>query len=349
MNLHKPTRNVTLNDVAEASGVSHQTVSRVINNSPNVAEATRARVRKVITALGYRPNSAARQLVTGTRNTVGIISYGMNHYGPAQMVQSIEHALKQQGYGLVLASLDSLEAASLQAAIAALEHYPIAGLILVTPLLADSLTDVAQFCGGVPFVLVDAPATLVTSTGTPTVRIDQALGSQLATEHVLSLGHQRIAEISGPRLWSGAAERHQAWCDVLCEAGLVGHSLESDWTAAGGFEAAEHLIANYICDASDPITAIVAGNDQMALGALAALHAHGLRVPEDVSIVGFDDVPEAQFYTPPLTTVSQQFDDLGEQSSALLLELMAAGPAENQVVLAPSLVVRASTAQVTRA
>ncbi|MEM6431120.1 MAG: substrate-binding domain-containing protein, partial [Deinococcota bacterium] len=310
----------------------------------NVAKATRARVREVITALGYRPNSAARQLVTGARNTVGIISYGMNHYGPAQMVQSIERALKQQGYGLVLASLDSLEAASLQAAITALEHYPIAGLILVTPLLADSLTDVAQFCGGVPFVLVDAPASLA-STGTPTVRIDQALGSRLATEHILSLGHRRIAEISGPRLWSGASERHQAWSDALCAVGLSGQpSFESDWTAAGGFEATENIIMTDILELAEPVTAIVAGNDQMALGAIAALHARGLRVPDDVSVVGFDNVPEARFYEPPLTTISQQFDELGEQSSALLLELMTAKPVAKQAVLAPKLVVRSSTA-----
>lgn len=335
-------RKVTLNDVALASGVSHQTVSRVINDSPNVSAPTRDRVRRAIRELGYRPNRAARQLVTGTSTTIGIISYGMNYYGPAQMVQRTERALTEQGYSLVFASVDNLEPASLQRAIDALEQHAAAGLILVTPLLAASLADIPTMCREVPYVLVDAPPEV----NLPSVRIDQALGSALATRHVLELGHRHICEISGPLSWSGGRSRHRAWQDNVQQAGLTpGRSIESDWSAQGGYRAALELIRDPV---SASMTALVVGNDQMALGAMAALREVGLRVPDDVSVVGFDDIPEAQFFDPPLTTVMQQFDALGEQSAAYILERVGAQPTQDHdqhVTLQPRLVVRKSTAK----
>jgi LacI family transcriptional regulator len=344
--LTKPRKAVTLNDVALASGVSHQTVSRVINNSPNVSDPTRNRVRQAIRELGYRPNRAARQLVTGTSMTIGIISYGMNYYGPAQMVQRTERALTAQGYGLVFASVDDLEPASLQRAIDALEQHAAAGFILVTPLLAASLADIPTMCRGVPYVLVDAPPEV----NMPSVRIDQAAGSMLATQHLLELGHNHICEISGPLSWSGGRGRHQAWRDTLQQAGVTpGRSIESDWTAQGGYDAALELARD---PSSAAMTALVVGNDQMALGAIAALRDFGLRVPADVSVVGFDDVPEAQFFDPPLTTVVQQFDALGEQSAAYILERVGAKPAQDHdqhVTLQPRLVVRKSTVKPPRA
>lgn len=344
--LTKPRKAVTLNDVALASGVSHQTVSRVINNSPNVSAPTRERVRRAIHDLGYRPNRAARQLVTGTSTTIGIISYGMNYYGPAQMVQRTERALTEQGYGLAFASVDDLEPASLQRAIDALEQHAAAGFILVTPLLAASLADIPSMCQGVPYVLVDAPPEV----NLPSVRIDQSAGSALATRHLLELGHRVICEISGPLSWSGGRARHRAWLDTLQTAGLTpGRSIESDWTAQGGYDAALELIRDHVRDhVSASMTALVVGNDQMALGAMAALREVGLRVPDDVSVVGFDDVPEAKFFDPPLTTVAQQFDALGEQSAAYILERVGAKPAQDHgqhVTLQPRLVVRQSTAK----
>jgi len=341
-NLTKPRKAVTLNDVALASGVSHQTVSRVINNSPNVSAPTRERVRRAIRELGYRPNRAARQLVTGTSTTIGIISYGMNYYGPAQMVQRTERALTEQGYGLAFASVDDLEPASLQRAIDALEQHAVAGFILVTPLLAASLADIPTMCRGLPYVLVDAPPDV----NVPSVRIDQAAGSVLATQHLLDLGHRVICEISGPLSWSGGRARHQAWLNTLQHASVTpGRSIESDWTAQGGYDAVLELIRDPI---STTMTALVVGNDQMALGAMAALREVGLQVPADVSVIGFDDVPEAQFFDPPLTTVVQQFDALGEQSAAYILERVGAKPAkkhDQHVALQPRLVVRQSTAK----
>ncbi len=333
------TKAVTLNDVAEASGVSHQTVSRVINGSPQVAERTRARVLSVIAELGYRPNTAARQLVTGTSTTVGIISFGTHYYGPAQMVRELERALKDRGYGFALASIDSLELREIESALRELERHRVAGLILVTPLLEVQLRDIQSLCNNLPFVMIDAPR----GAKLPSVLFDQAYGSELATAHLLGLGHRDICEISGPLSWSGALERHRAWLITLERAGVIpGRSVEGDWTAAGGYRAAQELLA-----ANEPFTALVVGNDQMALGALAALREADVRVPEDVSVVGFDDVPEARFYNPPLSTVRQDFELLGQQSAAAILDFIETPertPA--QFLLQPELVVRPSTAPV---
>lgn len=330
----RPTKAVTLNDVAQASGVSHQTVSRVINNSPNVTTSTRERVLRAIKELGYRPNTVARQLVTGRSETIGIISFGANYYGPAQMVDSIERALKIRGYGFALASIATLHLNDIEKAIKEIGRHQVAGHILITPLLEVRLEDIQHLCNNLPCVMVDVGK----GAQLPSVIIDQAHGSKLATRHLLELGHRRFCEISGPMTWRDAFERHQAWEATLQEAGLEpGVSIESDWTAAGGYEAAKHLL-------NEQFSALVVGNDQMALGAIAALREHGIRIPEDVSVIGFDDVPEARYYSPPLTTVRQDFDTLGQQSATLILDLVENPERfEPQRVLVPELVVRSST------
>lgn len=286
-----PPKAVTLNDVARAAGVSHQTVSRVINEHPSVAPATRARVLAAIRELGYRPNALARKLVTGRSKTVGIVGFGTTFYGPAQMVLSVERALKGRGYGFALASVDDLERPSLEGAVRELGRHDVEGLILITPLREVSLAEIDALCGGRPFVMID----VAKGSPLPSVVIDQGHGSALATRHLVDLGHHHVAEISGPLAWHDAWARHEAWRETLLKAGLTpGRSVEGDWTAEGGYRAAEALLSS-----GERFTALVVGNDQMALGALAALSERGVRVPEEVSVVGFDDVPEARFYRPP--------------------------------------------------
>lgn len=333
----KMSRAVTLNDVAQASGVSHQTVSRVINDSPHVAAGTKARVLRAIAELGYRPNTVARQLVTGTSSTVGIISFGTTYYGPAQMVHSIEHALKQRGYGFVFASLESVGLRAVRHALRDLERHRVAGLILVTPLLKVRPQDVQALCQSLPFVMID----LYKGATLPSVSFDQAHGSALATKHLLDLGHRHICEISGPLAWSGAFERHEAWRATLQQANVApGLSVEGDWTAKGGYQAARKLLKH-------TFTALVVGNDQMALGAMAALREQGRRVPEDVSVVGFDDIPEARYFQPPLSTLRQDFGVLGRESAAYIVGLIEKGEAvSDQILIGPELVVRSSTAPV---
>jgi len=178
----------------------------------------------------------------------------------------------------------------------------------------------------------------------PSVVIHQHHGARLATQHLIERGHRAICEITGPMEWSGAKQRHEGWLAVLAEAGIrPGASVEADWTPLGGYRAAHRLL-----DEGERFTALFAGNDQMALGAMRALREAGLRIPQDVSIVGFDDVPEAAYFEPPLTTVRQDFTTLGQQAVELLLARMAVPDAPaHQRVLYPVLVERASVASPT--
>jgi DNA-binding LacI/PurR family transcriptional regulator len=327
----------TLEDVARCADVSYQTVSRVINDQPSVAEATRLRVQRAIEKLDYRPNRTARSLVTRRSNAVGIVSFGAAYYGPTQMLVHIETALKGRGYSLTFTTVDGRSLAAMRHAIGAFTSQNYDGIVMITPVSGFDVASVVALCGDTPFVMIDVdPRERVHS-----VAIAQAHGATLAAEHLITLGHQTFCEISGPLVWHDARLRHESWLAAVGAAGFTpGPSLESDWTAAGGFAATRQLL-----DMGVTFTALSVGNDQMALGAIRALRDAGLRVPEDVSVVGFDDVPEAAYFDPPLTTVRQDFVALGEQTVEYLVALIAApGVAPHQRVLYPQFVVRSSTA-----
>ncbi len=329
-------KQATLNDVALHSGVSYQTVSRVVNNHPHVAKETRARVLSAIQKLGYRPNRAARSLVTRRSSTIGVVSFGTTYYGPAQMVTNIEGAVKARGYSLTPVTIAELTLEALQSAVQELRSRSVDGIIMITPVLDLNLAHISGLCADIPFVMID----ITLGAAVPSVVIDQRHGAKLATQHLIGLGHRRIGEISGPLNWCDAKLRHEGWLATLHEAGLKpGPSVESDWTAAGGYEAAHRLL-----EAGFELSALVIGNDQMALGAMRALREHGLRVPEDVSVVGFDDVPEAAYFEPPLTTVRQDFRVLGKRSIDYLIRLIDKPDLPpHQSVLQPVLVERSST------
>lgn len=330
-------KKATLNDVAALSGVSYQTVSRVINNHPSVAESTRKRVLKIIEELDYRPNRAARSLVTRRSQTIGIISYGVKYYGPTQMLMNIEAAVRHQGYGLALTTTDELSLPELGRAIKDLVSQNVDGIVIITPIADVDLTRVTKLCANTPFVMVDADP----SAHIPSVAIDQRHGATLATRHLIDLGHRKICEISGPLNWYDAKLRHEGWLATLHQAGLApGPSIEGDWTAAGGYTAMQQLLAK-----GHEFSAVFIGNDQMALGAIRALREVGICVPLDISIVGFDDVPEAAYFDPPLTTIRQDFQALGQQSVEYLLALITKPSTPlHQRVLYPNLIVRSSTA-----
>lgn len=329
-------KRVTINDVARLAGVSSQTVSRVVNNHPYVSEDTRQRVQNAIRELDYYPNRVARSLVTQRTHMLGIISFGIDYYGPAQMVNNIERAAKIKGYGLSFSTVTSLTLDELNRAIEVLGARSVDGLLFITPVVGVNYSDLVKICRGVPFVQIDTQRT----SRVPSVVIDQYYGAQLATQHLIDRGHRDICEISGPLSWFGAQARHQSWQDTLTAAGLVpGLFLEGDWTAKSGYEITHRLLAE-----SSGFTALVAANDQMALGAIRALREHNLRVPDDVSIVGFDDVPEAPYFDPPLTTVRQDFAALGEQSVEYLVASIGNPDTPlQQCVLYPQLVEREST------
>jgi len=335
--MEKPnSKRITLSDVALLAGVSSQTVSRVVNNHPYVSEDTRRRVLTAIRKLNYSPNRAARSLATRRSCTLGVVSYDIAFYGPAQMVMNIEQTAKRRGYTVSLATTASMTLDEVRQALIDVGGDALDGLLLIAPVVGVSYDDLVRVCGSVPFVQID----IELSAKVPSVVIDQRYGTQLLTEHLIGLGHHQIAAISGPLSWYGAQARHTSWQHTMRAAGLEpGSSAEGDWTPRSGYEAAHALL-----DDGTQFTALVVANDQMALGAMAALRERGLSVPEDVSIVGFDDIPEAAYFAPPLTTVRQNFAALGEQSVEYLMALIDnPGTPVHQRVLYPQFVERQST------
>jgi len=328
----------TINDVAARAGVSHQTVSRVMNEHPNVAPGTREKVLRVMRELDYQPNRAARTLSSQRSATIGVVSFGLSFYGPAQMLANVEQAARARGYSIAFASAPELNEREIERAIEELRKHFVDGILLIVPMQGLDLGRVREFCRGVPFALIDTPA----ASAAPGASIDQLEGGRLGADHLLSLGHRRVACISGPHRWHDARLRAEGWQATLTEAGLTPiAAMEGDWTPASGFALTQELLASRV-----PFTGLLVGNDQMALGALWALHERGVSVPDQVSVVGFDDIPESRFFHPPLTTVRQDFAALGVESLTALLEIIESPAADSRAprVLKPQLIVRASTA-----
>jgi DNA-binding LacI/PurR family transcriptional regulator len=331
------TRETRLEDVAKACGVSYQTVSRVVNNSPAVADKTRRKVLHAIAELGYRPNLTARRLATRRASLIGMVGSNITYYGPAQVMVSIEETAKRAGYNLMFARVQQPSRAELTAAITDLCAHQVDGLVLGVP-TEGKIDLVRKLCRQTPFVTLDA----VVAPDVPSLIVDQKHGVQLSVRHLLELGHQRVACISGPPNWPPSGERRYAWEQTLRKAGLEpGPCIEGDWSAESGYLAAKSLLDL----GRQNFTAIVAANDQMALGALRALHDHGVDVPDDVSVVGYDNLPEARYFSPPLTTVRHDFAGQGERCIAALLRMINGEPIDLPIPwLRPELAVRESTA-----
>ena len=330
----RPTREPSMADVAGLAGVSHQTVSRVLNDHPNVSDRTRLRVLAAIRELGYRPNRAARALATGRSDTVGIIAQGSTLYGPASMQTAFGQAAADAGFAVTVASLRELDGQQLSRAVDSLLAQRVAGIAVLAPVVTPDLA-LASIAQDLPVVLMDVG----TDVGRSVVSVDQALGARLATEHLLGLGHETVWHVSGPAGWFDSTGRVDGWRQALRDAGReVPPVLPADWTAAAGFEAGQ-LVARM-----PEVTAVFAANDHLALGLLRALGEHGRRVPEDVSVVGFDDVPESAFFRPPLTTVRQDFAALARTALDVLLGLVNGDEQPRRSTIPPELVVRASTA-----
>jgi DNA-binding LacI/PurR family transcriptional regulator len=331
-------QSATLNDVAARCGVSYQTVSRVVNGSPLVTEKTRVRVLKAIADLNYRPNLAARRLATRRSSLIGMIGSHMTYYGPAQVMVSIEETAKRQGYNLIFSGVENPGETELLAAIDDLCEQQIDGLVIGVR-FKDWITAVRKHCREVPFVTVGNRI----DDDIPGVVVDEFHGVRLATRHLLELGHQNIACIGGPSDWPAAKARYRAWHTTIKKAGRQpGPYVSGNWSTQSGYEAAAQLLSS----GPPAFTAIVACNDHMALGALRALHANKVRVPHQISIVGYDDVPESRFFEPPLTTVHHDFVAEGERCVKTLLSMINREAVDTTLqVLSPELVIRESTAR----
>jgi len=322
-----------IRDVAKRAGVSYQTVSRVLNDSPALRDSTRERVLGAIEELGYRPNPAARALVTSRSNTIGVLSSQSALYGPTTSIQAIEVAARASGYRLSVTSIDSGDYESIRAGLDFLLGQSIDALVVLAPQVRvfEAIREVSI---GVPFVTLEATEL---DPGR-SISVDQASGARMAVRHLVELGHTEILHIGGPSDWIEARARFDGYARELGDAGLEPRAeVVGDWTADFGYRTGLDLLARR------DFTAVFCGNDQTALGLMHACRELGIRVPEDLSVVGFDDTPESAHFAPGLTTVRQNFAEIGRRAVALLLAELRGDDELDHAPIAPELVIREST------
>jgi DNA-binding LacI/PurR family transcriptional regulator len=323
-----------MRDVAAAAGVSAQTVSRVLSDHPNVQEATRRRVLAAVEELGYRRNNTARALVTGRSKTIGVLTLATNNYSRSSLALGVELGAREAGY-TVNSVTSSLSVQALTDAVSRLLLQGVDGLIIATP-LREAAAKVRQLTARIPTVTTDASA----GGGDGLVGVDQDLAAVLATRHLLDLGHKTVWHVAGPVEWSVAASRLESWRRTLTEAGReVPPELHGDWSPESGYR------NGLILGRMPEVTAILVASDEMAFGVIRALSELGRRIPEDVSVVGIDDIDLAAYANPPLTTIRQSFEDTGRRAVLhLIAQIENPDLGDYPELVAPTLVVRSSTA-----
>ena len=322
-----------IRQVATLAGVSHMTVSRVLNDHPSIAPATRERVLAAMQQLNYRPNAAARALATRKMNRIGVVVDSVIEYGPRSTLRAIEDAAHDRGYTVSSVAVSADRSVTAQDALENLMAIGIDALCLITP-RTSSIDLLREVSSGIPTLVVKAEP----EDDFFTVSVDQRMGAALAAQHLIDLGHREIVHLAGPLDWLDARARDREWHAHLELAGLPARpSVVGDWTSDSGYAFGREVDPDF--------TAVFAANDQMALGLIHAFHERGIRVPEDVSVVGFDDVPDARHFLPPLTTIRQDFHALGTLSVATLLAELEGGDVPRRTLLEPALIVRESTAR----
>ena len=320
-------------DVARLAGVSHQTVSRVINGSNNIRPETKARVQLAIEELGYRPNTAARALVTRRSGIIGIIGIDSALYGPSSIQRSVQEAARAAGYFSSLVPLAEVTLDELHSALDHLVRQSVEAIVMIAT-QEEALSVVHSTNAGLPLIVVEGD---LSGRGL-SVGVDQIDGARQATQHLIDLGHRAIDHVAGPLTYTEAKGRRTGYDDAMRDAGLVpGELWEGDWTPASG-----HRIGRELARRGSS-TAVFVANDQMTIGVLHAFAEAGIRVPRDISVVGFDDIPEAGYLNPALTTVRQDFHAIGQRAIDLVTATLG-GSSANVPLLAPELIVRNSTA-----
>ncbi|UWF76949.1 MULTISPECIES: LacI family DNA-binding transcriptional regulator [Microbacterium] len=302
-------RTPSIRDVARLAGVSHQTVSRVLNDHPSIRPETKARVLDAISVLDYRPNLAARALVTSRSNTLGILSATIGEFGPTSSIAAIEEAARAEGYSVSTLNLPTTTPEAIGAAVRQLAREHVDGIVVLAPQVRVFHV-LRGMDSSVPFV------TLQTASGSDGVGLsaDQVAGARIVTEHLIGLGHTEILHLAGPQDWIEAESRMRGYLDALRDADLPTFPpIRGDWTADFGYFAAGELARR------PDFTAVFAANDLMAIGLMHGFRDAGIRVPEQVSVAGFDDIPVAAHVAPTLTTVHQDFPELGRRAVRILL------------------------------
>lgn len=327
----------TMFDVARRAGVSHQTVSRVLNDLPGVAAATRERVRAAMAELNYAPSPTARAMAGRRSGSIGLIQAGRPDYGPSSAALGFNEAARAAGYAVSQASMRTLDADALTQAVHRLVLQRVEAIVLISG-EREGVEVLGGIDAGVPLVVVASEA----APGLHRVSFDQFAGARLATEHLIALGHRRIVHVSGPADSMDAAERRRGFAAALAEHGLEQREpIVGDWLPASGYAAGRRIIDDGWAGAA------FVGNDHMALGVLRACAEAGVPVPGALSVIGFDDIPEAAYFTPPLTTMRQDFDSLGRDVMATVVEVLRdEASATDRTSRVPDLVVRGSAAAV---
>jgi len=337
-------KRITIRDVAAAAGVSHQTVSRVLNDRPDVAEETRRTVWRVIEEMAYQPSAIARSLTQNRSHALGVVTAGLGYAGPSRTLNGITEQAERMGYTLLLKELPAFDIPDPQPTLRSLIARQVDGIIWAMPEVGENRAWFEEHLAGFP-----APVVFLTMDmrpGLSIVTVDNYAGGRMATEHLLEQGYRHIGHITGPLDWWEARQRRAGWQDALQAAGApaVGQAEVGDWSSVSGERAISRLLASY-----PEMDAVFVANDQMALSVLQLACRQGIRVPQDLAVVGFDGLPEAAHYWPPLTTVYQDQQQVGRLAVEELSRLVEAVPSGQALPepkthsLQPQLIVRASS------
>lgn len=334
--MNESKRAASIYDVAKLAGVSHQTVSRAINNADNIREETRQRVLDAMAELKYQPNRAARSLATSRSKLIGVLTSDAGIFSAEDLRLSIDTETRAEGYFAIAVRVDAEQESSIENALNQLSELGIEAIIVVAP--QSKVVDVAKrFDRNMPLVTID----FIDRPDIFSVSIDNYSGARIATKHLIQNGHQNILHVAGPKNQYESMERTRGYRDEMLASGLEPLELiQGDWTSETGFK-----IGNDLASRVGEFTAIFACNDNLALGMLHAFSATGITVPDQVSIVGFDDAPESAYFNPPLTTMHQDFGVVGRRAVALLFEEIAGVANIRREQVLPTLTERRSVAK----
>ena len=340
---HTKKKRVTIKDVAQEAGVSTQTVSRVMNKVSYVSEETRQRVEEVVEKLGYRPSTLARSLIQQRSYTLGVVTFGLKYIGPSRTLNGIADQADKLGYMLLMKELDNFDKHSLNDVMDSLLARQVDGIIWVAPEIGANHDWVDEQIENMPIPILFLA--MRPRTGISSVATNNYQGGVMATQHFLGKGRKRVGHISGPLNWWEAEERKRGWRETLEKAGLDASEqfcTEGNWSSASGEQAFLQLLDSY-----PYMDSVFVANDQMALSVLREAHRLGIRIPEQLAVIGFDNLPESAYFYPSLTTISQDLQLLGEEAVQRIVEMIQARQ-NNLPVLAqsrfiqPTLIVRES-------
>lgn len=337
-------KKATLKEVAAAASVSAQTVSRVVNKHPDVAEHTRHRIQSIINEMGYQPNTIARSLITRQSYTLGVVTTSLELFGPATVLVGLQHEADNLGYSLNLVLTTELQVENFSLILNKFGGRQVDGIIWAVPPVSDNreiyLAPILSKTPPVVFLNQPQPKLSV-------VAIDNYHGAVLATQHLIRQLFRDIGIITGPIAWWEASERYRGWKETITLAGLPFSSsrvIEGDWTASSGEKAFFELVKN-----NPDLDAVFVSNDQMALGALKAAHSLGIKIPDKMGIIGFDDTSESEFTIPSLSTIHQPLRELGAAAVQEVVQMVRARRENTEknepknITLQPALVIREST------